>query len=185
MIASFHNNLKILLIFLNEMKVPSWDDYFMAMVYLVASKSKDKRAHIGAVVVGPQNEIRSTGYNGFVRGLNDSVPERYEKPEKFFWFEHAERNAIYNASRNGVTLEECKMYTNGIPCSDCARGIIQSGVKEIIVDREWDDDKSEKWMEHAERSLQMFEETGVRIKRYSGNFVKLAKFHHGREISLK
>ncbi|MDP3992472.1 MAG: dCMP deaminase family protein [Nanoarchaeota archaeon] len=163
------------------MEIPDWDSYFMTMVYLLASRSKDKSAHIGAVVVGPQKEIRSTGYNGFPRGLNDNVPERYEKPEKFFWFVHAEKNAIYNASRNGVSLEGCVMYTNGIPCSryGCASGIIQSGIKKVIVDKRWDDDKSEKWNEEAKRSLQMFSETGVDVGYYEGPFVELVKFHHG------
>ena len=64
------------------MELMYWDDYFMTMVYLVASGSKDKRTHMGAVVVGPRREIRSTGYNSFVKGLNDSVPERQGKKEK-------------------------------------------------------------------------------------------------------
>ena len=102
----------------------NWDDYFMSMAYLVAAKSKDIRTHIGAVVVGLNNEIKTTGYNSFVRGLQDNMPERQEKPEKFYWFEHAERNAIYNATLIGTSLKGCKMYTNGIPCADCARGII-------------------------------------------------------------
>jgi len=179
MIIFLYSNLKIANSFFIIMETPSWDDYFMQMVYLVASRSKDKRAHIGAVIVGPQKEIRSTGYNGFVRGLNDTLLARYEKPEKFFWFEHAERNAIYNASRNGVTLENCTMFTNGIPCADCARGIIQSGIKEVVVDKKWDDEKSEKWMKHAERSLDMFFETRVIVRNYEGSFARISRFHHG------
>ncbi|RLG16245.1 CMP deaminase [Candidatus Pacearchaeota archaeon] len=167
------------------MDIPSWDDVFMTMVYLVASRSKDKRAHIGAVVVGPKNELRSAGYNGFVRGLNDFVPKRYEKPEKYHWFEHAERNAIYNATLMGVSLEGCRMYTNGIPCMDCARGIVQSGIKEVIVDKEWNDLNSEKWEEHSKRSLEMFEEVGVSVRYYEGPFLELYKFHHGKRQALK
>src|SRR3989344_6389619 len=110
----------------------SWDDYFMTMVYLVASKSKDERTHIGTVIIGPKKEIRSTGYNGFVRGLNDAVSKRQEKIEKQFWFEHAERNAIYNATLMGISLLDCTMYTQGVPCMDCARGIVQSGIKEVV-----------------------------------------------------
>src|SRR3990167_9663054 len=99
----------------------NWDDYFMTMVYLVASKSKDERTKIGAVVVGQRKEIRSTGYNGFVRGLNDFAPERHAREEKQYWFEHAERNALYNATLIGVSLADCIMYTNRVPCMDCAR----------------------------------------------------------------
>ena len=77
----------------------NWDTLFMSMVYLVAMKSKDDSTHLGAVIVSQDNEIRSFGYNGLARGINDDVVERQERPEKYFWFEHAERNAIYNAGR--------------------------------------------------------------------------------------
>ena len=167
------------------MEAPSWDDLFMTMAYLVASKSKDRRAHIGAVIVGPDKEVRSTGYNGFVRGLNDDVPERHEKPEKFFWTEHGEKNAIYNANLIGVSLKDCIMYTNGMPCMGCARGIIQSGIREVIVDGEWNKDNSKKWKEQSRRSLEMFEEVGVGIRSYDGPFIELRKFHHGKYSPLK
>lgn len=157
----------------------------MTMVYLVASKSKDENTHIGAVVVGPKNEVRSLGYNSFVRGLNDGILERQERPEKYFWFEHAERNAIYNATLMGVSLDDCRMYTNGIPCADCARGIIQSGIKEVIVDKAWDEGNSRKWGEEARRSLEMFEETGVGVRYYEGNFLEIYKFRNGMRIPLR
>ena len=116
-------------------------------------KSKDKNTHIGAVIIGPDNELRSTGYNGFVRGLNDDVEERQESPEKYYWMEHAEKNAIFNAARVGIPLKGCRMYTNGVPCMECARGIVQSGIEEVIVDEAWDRTNSEKWAENAKRSL--------------------------------
>ena len=166
------------------MKLPSWHELFMTMVYLVASKSKDERAHIGAVIVGPNKEVRSTGYNSFVRGLNDNLSERQEKPEKFFWFEHAERNAIYNATLIGVSLKNCIMYTNGIPCMGCARGIVQSGIKEVIVDNKWNKDNSKKWGEQAKRSLKMFKEVGVKVGIYKGFFVDIKKYRRGEFRSL-
>ena len=70
------------MIIFNKMEDVAWDDYFMTMVYLVASKSKDKRTKIGAVVVGPNKEIRSTGYNGFVRGLDDLNFRKTKKRRK-------------------------------------------------------------------------------------------------------
>lgn len=164
------------------MKKLDWDDYFMSMVYLVASKSKDNRAHIGAVIIGSDKEIKSTGYNSFVRGLNDNLPERQEKPEKFYWFEHAERNAIYNATLIGTSLKGCKMYTTGIPCMDCARGIVQSGILEVIVDEAWDKVNSDMWVEHSKRTLQMFEETGVKIRYWNGKLPKIQKFRRGKVI---
>jgi len=161
-------------------EIPDWDTYFMSMVYLVASKSKDKKTRIGAIVVGNDKEIKSTGYNGFVRGLNDNVHEKQEEPEKYYWFEHAERNAIYNATLIGTSLKGCRMYTNGIPCMDCARGVVQSGILEVIVDKRWNDaNSSGKWEEHAKRSLDMFEEVRVKVRYWEGNILKIEKFRRG------
>lgn len=112
----------------------NWNLYFIKMAHLVASKSKDKSTNVGAVIVGPDNEIRSTGYNNFPRGINDDVEERHGRPQKYEWTEHAERNAIYNAARIGVPVKGCTMYFNyePSPCADCARGIIQSGINKIV-----------------------------------------------------
>ena len=107
----------------------NWIEYFRGIAHQVKLKSKDIRTQIGAVVVGKDNEILSTGYNSFPRGINDDVEERQERPEKYYWFEHAERNAIYNAARIGVSLKDSTMYlTCGMSCSDCTRGIINSGI---------------------------------------------------------
>ena len=86
-----------------------WKDYFVSIAEQVKEKSKDIKTKIGAVIVGKDNEILSTGYNSFPRGLNDNVVQRQERPEKYFWFEHAERNAIYNAARIGVSLKQSKI----------------------------------------------------------------------------
>jgi len=156
-----------------------WDDYFMTMVYLVAMRSKDSSTHIGAVIVDDLNIVRSLGYNSFVRGINDDVPERQLRPEKYFWFEHAERNAIYNAGRD---LRGCRMYTNGIPCMDCSRGIVQAGIVEVIVDKVWDNDNDEKWEQHAERTLEMFSEAGVKVRYWEGDLVDIYKFRSGKKF---
>jgi len=166
----------------NIFETPGLDDWLMSMSYHVASKSKDKRTHIGAVVIGPGNEIRTTGYNSFVRGLNDNVPERQEKPEKDYWFEHAERNAIYNATRSGTSLVGCRMYTNGIPCMDCARGIVQSGIVEVIVDEEWNKGNLGEDLENSKRTIQMFKETGVKLRYWKGKLPKIQKFRRGKII---
>jgi dCMP deaminase len=158
----------------------SWDDYFMSMVYLIASKSKDERTHIGALIIGPDKEIKSTGYNSFVRRLKDDVPERQEKPEKYYWFEHAERNAIYNAILIDASLKGCKMYTNGIPCMDCARGVVQSGILEVIVDKKWNESNKGEDLEHSRRTIQMFEEVGVNLRYWEGELLKIEKFRRGK-----
>lgn len=141
-----------------------WDKYFLNIAENVKLKSKDRRTQIGAVIVGKDNEIVSTGYNSFPRGINDNVEERQIRPEKYYWIEHAERNAIYNAARIGVSLRDTTMYlTCGIPCSDCAKGIISSGVKKIYCKVQDTTRNREHWDEHAKRSLQMFKESNVEI----------------------
>lgn len=160
----------------------NWDDYFMNMAYLVAMKSKDESTHIGAVVVGPDNEVRSVGYNSFPRNVDDNLKERQERPEKYFWFEHAERNAIYNATLLGTSLKGCKLYTNGIPCMDCARGVVQSGIKEVIVDRYWDDNNNDIWIENANKTKVLFSEVGISLRYWSGELIQINRFKRGEVL---
>ena len=144
----------------------NWIEYFRGITHQIKLKSKDERTQIGALIVGPDREIVSSGYNSFPRGINDSVPQRQERPEKYYWFEHAERNAIYNAARIGVSTKGCTMYlTCGIPCADCCRGIINSGIKEIYIESSGGA-KGELWDEHSKRSIQMFKEAGVKVNLY-------------------
>ena len=139
----------------------NWDEYFINIAEQVKLKSKDNNTKIGVVLVGKNNEIVSTGYNSFPRGINDGVVERQAKPEKYFWFEHAERNCIYNAARIGVSTLGTTMYmTCGISCADCARAIISAGVEKIVL-RSGKGAMSPKWQESAERSNQMFKEAGI------------------------
>ena len=114
--------------------VPHWDAYYLAICRVVATRSKDPATKLGCVIAGPAHEIRSTGYNSFPRGIRDDVPERSERPEKYLWMEHAERNAIYNAARAGTPLEKCTMYVELMPCMDCARAIVQAGIEEVVID---------------------------------------------------
>ena len=145
----------------------NWIEYFYNIAEEVKKTSKDKNTQIGAVIVGKDKEIVSTGYNSFPRGINDERADRQEKPEKYFWFEHAERNAIYNAARIGVSTKGCTMYlTCGIPCADCARGIINAGISKIYV-RKGGGAQSQKWLDSGERSRQMFKEAGVQIEWYN------------------
>lgn len=151
----------------------------MTMAYLVAMQSKDKRTKIGTVIVGPDNEVRSTGYNGLPRGCNDDLDERQQKPEKYYWFEHSERNAIYNAVRMGLSTKGCTLYTMGIPCADCARAIIQAGIIEVVVHKPWNSANTEKWSESAARSQQMFRETEVQLVEWDGKILEIEALQHG------
>jgi len=146
-----------------------WTEYFLNIAEQVKLKSKDQSTKIGAVIVGSDNEIVSTGYNSFPRGIDDNIDERQQRPEKYYFFEHAERNAVYNAARIGVSTKGCKMYMScGMPCADCARAIIQAGIIEIwckkgdpIPDRH-----DEFWENHKIRTIKMFEEAGIIVNYY-------------------
>ena len=124
----------------NSLKFTTFDEYFIKICDLIKLKSKDKSTKIGAIIVGEDNQIISSGYNSFPRGINDDIPERQERPEKYYWFSHAETNAILNAARIGVSVKNCKMYTHGMPCMNCARMIVQSGINEIIISKKWCED---------------------------------------------
>jgi len=115
-------------------RIPDWHTYYLAVCRSVALRSKDPSTQIGCIIVGPAHEIRSTGYNSFPRGINDTAPARLERPEKYLWIEHAERNAIYNAARAGTALQGCTIYVEVTPCMDCARAIVQAGIAQVIVD---------------------------------------------------
>ena len=112
-------------------------------------------------------EIVSTGYNSFPRGIDDNKPLRQERPEKYYWFEHAERNAIYNAARIGVSLKGSTAYlTSGLPCMDCARALVQSGVVKIVCKEYCTTKNLSKWKENQERSKILLSECGVVVEFY-------------------
>ena len=169
------------------MNTINWDCYFMSMSYLVAMKSKDNSTKIGSVIVGKDHEILSTGYNGLPRGMSDDDPELQIKPEpKYSLFEHSERNSIYNAARNGIHLLNSTIYTQGIPCADCARAIIQAGIKRVVVHENWNKGNAEKWAKSAEYSKLMFKQCGVRLELYSGPIIsKIIGLHDGKIINLE
>lgn len=140
-----------------------WNYRFLELAELIASWSKDPSTKTGAVVIGPDKEIRATGYNGLVRKVDDDIPERMERPTKYDFFEHAERNAVYNACLTGASLKGCTMYCTLTPCTDCARAIIQTGIKEVITYeyKPQNTDPKNTWRDKLNYSAQMFKEAGV------------------------
>lgn len=107
-----------------------WDRRYLALADYISQWSEDRSTKVGAVIVGPNNRVVSVGYNGFPSGVEDK-PERHERPEKYQYTEHAERNAIYNAK---MVPEGSTLYLNWelFPCADCTRAIIQSGIKRVV-----------------------------------------------------
>lgn len=146
-------------------QVPDWDSYYIAICRVVAARSKDPGTQLGCVIAGPAHEIRSTGYNSFPRGIRDDVPERKERPEKYLWIEHAERNAIYNAARAGTALEGCTLYVELMPCMDCARAIVQAGIREVVVDGgRMQAYSSEFYNRHFQKAELLLREAGVEMR---------------------
>lgn len=141
-----------------------WDSRYLEMARLVAGWSKDRSTKVGAVIVGEAGQILSTGFNGFPRGVNDDVDERHERPAKYLYTEHAERNAIYNAARLGVQLLDSRMYVDWPPCSDCARGIIQAGIGEVVIGFAAGV-VPERWDGNFAVSAEMLYEAGITIRR--------------------
>lgn len=144
----------------------TWNQLFIEQAQLISTKSKDPSTQVGAILVGPDNEIRSAGYNDFPRGIDDSISERRERPTKYAWTEHAERNCIYNAARVGIPTKGCTLYLNfePIPCTDCARAIIQSGIIEIIGPNiPFAKGKRKKWDLSLQTSKEMLEEVGITL----------------------
>ena len=115
------------------MRVISWDEYFMGIAHLSAMRSKDPNTKVGACIVDKNNKILSVGYNGFPIGLSDDkFPWGREggfKDTKYAYVVHAELNAILNSNTN---LRDSICYVTLFPCNECAKAIIQSGIKEVV-----------------------------------------------------
>jgi dCMP deaminase len=142
----------------------TWDQRFITLAHHLAGWSKEQGRLVGAVVVGPDNEIRSTGFNGLARGVRDDVEERHnrETGAKYLWSVHAENNAIYNAARVGVPLKGCRIYVSWFPCVECAKAIIQVGLSELIGHEP--DLNDARWGKEFALVLEMLGEAGVKVR---------------------
>src|ERR1035441_6663339 len=139
--------------------------YYLEICRVVAARSKDPNTQIGCVIVGPNHEIRSTGYNSFPRGIRDDVPERLVRPTKYLWIEHAERNAICNAARAGTATEGCTIYVDIMCCMDCARAVVQAGITQVVIAAErMTQYSSEYYNEHFGMVEVLFREAGVVVR---------------------
>ena len=124
---------------MDENKQMIWDKRLFNLAKHVAEWSSDPGTKVGSVIAGPGNDVRALGYNGLPRDIEDTAGF-FERPLKYLWIEHAERNAIYAAARVGLALPGCRMYVSWFPCADCARAIVQVGLKEVIcAEPDWSD----------------------------------------------
>ena len=141
----------------------SWDEYFMGIALLSAGRSKDSNTQVGACIVSEENKILSVGYNGMPTGCNDDEMPWEREGEaletKYPFVCHAELNAILNRSTG--SLQNARIYVSLFPCNECAKAIIQSGIKEVVYmeDKYADTDG-------VRASQKMFEMTGVKMRQY-------------------
>ena len=142
-------------------KIDKWDNRYLSLAKEVATWSQDPSSLVGAVSVGAKKEVLSQGFNGFPRGIND-LAERYNDREtKYKFVVHAEMNAIYNATYSGTSLDGATLYIYGLPiCSECAKGIIQVGIKKVVIEKSKELDN---WNESLRLSKEMFSEANVEM----------------------
>lgn len=148
----------------------TWDEYFMGMAKLSALRSKDPNTKVGACIVDKDHKVVSNGYNGMPRGV-DETKVSWNKGEgldsKYLYVCHAEFNAILN-TRNGSALEGCTLYVTLFPCNECAKAIIQTGIKEVVY-------QSDKYKDQTsfQASRLLLELAGVKIREYKGRDITI------------
>jgi len=139
-----------------------WDQRYLKLAEEVASWSKDPSRKIGAVAVGTKGQVLAQGYNGFPRGIDDSEERYNDRERKYGLVVHAEMNVIYNATYNGVSLDGATLYVTGLPvCSDCAKGIIQVGIKRVVMKYMV---IPSTWVTSWNKTQEMFNETSIQFE---------------------
>jgi dCMP deaminase len=147
-----------------------WDEYFMGIAQLSALRSKDPSTQVGACIVDSAHKVVSIGYNGMPRGVDDdTIPWGHGEglESKYLYVCHAEFNAILN-TRDGAALNGCTLYVTLFPCNECAKAIIQVGIKEVVY---LSDDHSEGIIFQASRKLLSL--AGVKVRAYEGKKLTL------------
>ncbi len=139
-----------------------WDLRFIELAKHIATWSKDPSTQVGCVVVGEDREIRSTGFNGLPRGIEDTAERLSNRELKYPLICHAEENAIMHAARIGVSLKGCSAYVTWPPCTRCARSLVQAGIREVIYPALLD--IPERWQADFELSLGLLREARVILR---------------------
>lgn len=137
------------------------DIHFMMMAESLAAHSPDRSRKVGCVIVSATGKVVTAGFNDFPKGVRQEE-SRHERPEKYLWIEHAERNAIYRAARTGVALDGATAYVPWFPCMNCARALVQSGIIALVAYQPDVDDA--RWGAEFKRATSLLEEAGVAIR---------------------
>ena len=140
----------------------NWNKRFLNLATHISDWSKDPSTKVGCVVVGPDREIRSTGFNGLPRGIEDNSERLNNREIKYPMICHAEENAIMHAARIGISLKGCTAYVTWPPCTRCARSLIQAGILTVIYPK--NTEIPDRWASDFELSINMFKEAGIELK---------------------
>ena len=144
----------------NLLTAEGWGDKYIHLAKEISTWSKDPSTQVGAVVIGEHGQLLSQGYNGFPRGIKDSEERLSNRERKYELVVHAEMNAIYNASLNGVSLKGSTLYVYGLPiCNECAKGIIQVGIQKVVAMRP--EKYNIAWEESINNARNLFSEADV------------------------
>lgn len=151
----------------------TWDEYFMGIAIITSKRSKDPSSQVGAVIVDDDHKVVSIGYNGMPRHIDDrslSWNKNEGLDNKYLYVCHAEFNAILNV-RNGSSVKDCTIYVTLFPCNECAKAMIQTGIKKVIY-------LSNKYKDHIETlaSKKLLTLAGIEFEEYKGRF---------KEVDLK
>ena len=142
-----------------------WDNRYMELAKAISTWSKDPSKKIGAIAIGSKGQVLAQGYNGFPRGIDDADDRLNDRETKYKYVVHAEMNLIYNATFNGISLDGSTIYIYGLPlCSECAKGLIQVGVKRIVMSKDSLEDVNDKWLDSFELTVQLLNESGIHWK---------------------
>ena len=144
------------------MTMTDWDKRFLQLAKHISEWSKDPSTQVGCVVVGPDRELRSTGFNGLPRGIEDNEQRLNNREIKYPLICHPEENAILHPARIGMSLKDCTAYVTWPPCTRCARSLIQAGISTIVYPK--DIEIPDRWMEDFNLSLNMLKEANISLK---------------------
>ena len=140
-----------------------WDLRFIDLAIHISEWSKDPSTKVGCVIVGEDREIRSTGFNGFPRGIDDTSERLEDRNQKYPMICHAEENAIMHAARIGVSLKGTMAYVTWPPCSRCSRSLIQAGVSEVIYPSNVQ--IPDRWQSDFDIASEMMNEAGIIVRK--------------------
>lgn len=149
-----------------------WNIFFMQQAQLMSTRSKDPSTKVGCIIVSPQRVVVSEGYNGFPRGIADTPERLNDRTQKYPRVVHGEANAVINAGRNGTKIEDGILFVTAPPCPNCAKMIVQAGIREVLyIDLDASKKSIPGWRDELDISFDMFDEAGIPYKTIPQEFL--------------